>query len=169
MALTFNGNSPTNISYNGNSVSKVVYNGVKVWPNNTVYVEYEGYRFYLTLYKKQQQSWDEIFRVGRDSSSVVSVYESNIILTAGDYKILSSWHKNDSYSGGSITTEYYKNNVLVDSYTPTPSAGQAGGYHEYEFTISGTMSLSAYINNPEKVIGQDLNRTGAYKIYIDEA
>lgn len=56
MALTFNGNSPTNISYNGNSVSKVVYNGVKVWPNNTVYVEYEGYRFYLTLYKKQQQS-----------------------------------------------------------------------------------------------------------------
>lgn len=31
------------------------------------------------------------------------------------------------------------------------------------------MSLSAYINNPEKVIGQDLNRTGAYKIYIDEA
>ena len=41
MPISFNGNSPQNITFNGNPVSEVYYNGTKVWPS-TYTVSYSG-------------------------------------------------------------------------------------------------------------------------------
>jgi len=133
MPISFNGNSPQNVTFNGNQVDKVIFDGHEVW-NRAYTVTYSGISANSTNHKGTELNIQGVGYVSGSSSRQLA-RGNKITLYCG-----APTDANSRFEG-----KIYLNGSLVKSYS---GYGTQSGYGEncmYSYTPTSNVSVSATI------------------------
>ena len=133
MPISFNGNSPQNITFNGNTVNKVVYNGQEVW-NRAYTVSYSGISANSSNHKGTELNIQGVGYVSGTGSRQLA-RGNKITLYCGA----------DTSANSRFEGKIYLNGSLVKSYTEWGTQSGFGEHCMYSYTPTSNISVSATI------------------------